>query len=98
MTPELTCCLNGITRRTVIEIAEDNGIEVLERSLTRDELYTADELFFCGTAVEITPIRSVDRIKIGSGKRGEITNLIQSTYLKTVRGEESKYQDWLAEV
>ena len=98
MTPELTCCLNGITRRSVIEIAKDNGIEVLERSLTRDELYTADELFFCGTAVEITPIRSVDRINIGSGKRGEVNNLIQSTYLKTVRGEESSYQDWLTEV
>ena len=98
MTPELTCCLNGITRRSVIQIALDNNLSVQERSLTRDELYTADELFFCGTAVEITPIKSVDRVKIGSGKRGEVTELIQSTYLKTVRGEDSKYTDWLDRV
>jgi len=98
MTPELTCCLNGITRRSVIQIALDNNLLVQERNLTRDELYTADELFFCGTAVEITPIKSVDRVKIGSGKRGEVTELIQSTYLKTVRGEDSKYTDWLDRV
>ena len=56
-TPALTCCLNGITRRTVIQIAKDHNIEVIERNITRDELYTADEIFFCGTAVEVTPIR-----------------------------------------
>ena len=66
MTPELTCCLNGITRRSVIQIALDNNLSVQERSLTRDELYTADELFFCGSAVEITPIKSVDRLFGGS--------------------------------
>lgn len=54
--------------------------------------------FFCGTAVEITPIKSVDRVKIGAGKRGKVTELIQSTYLKTVRGEDSKYADWLDRV
>ena len=69
LTPELTCCLNGITRRSVIQIAKDKGIDVQERQITRDELYTADEIFFSGTAVEITPIRSVDKVVIGQGKR-----------------------------
>ena len=74
ITPELTCCLNGITRRSVIKIAKDLDLDVLERQITRDELYTADELFFCGTAVEITPIKSVDKINVGSGHRGDITS------------------------
>ena len=64
LTPELTCCLNGITRRSVIQIAKDKGIDVQERQITRDELYTADEIFFSGTAVEITPIRSVDKLSL----------------------------------
>ena len=97
-TPALTCCLNGITRRTVIQIAKDHNIEVIERNITRDELYTADEIFFCGTAVEVTPIRSVDKTEIGNGARGEITTLIQSKYLDTVRGEAKEYSDWLSKV
>ncbi len=98
ITPELTCCLNGITRRSVIQIAKDLDLVVLERQITRDELYTADELFFCGTAVEITPIKSVDKINVGSGHRGDITSKIQQTYLDAVRGKSDKYSDWLSKV
>ena len=98
LTPELTCCLNGITRRSVIQIAKDTGIEVHERQITRDELYTADEIFFSGTAVEITPIRSVDKVVIGPGKRGEITKIIQETYLGIARGEIKEYDHWLSRV
>jgi len=98
MTPELMCCLNGITRRSVIQIAKDHGIEVIERQITRDELYTADEIFFCGTAVEITPIRSVDKINVGVGKRGEITKKIQETYISAVRANADQYKDWLSQV
>ena len=98
LTPELTCCLNGITRRSVIQIAKDKGIDVQERQITRDELYTADEIFFSGTAVEITPIRSVDKVTIGPGKRGEITTVIQETYSAIVRGEAKEYDHWLSRV
>ncbi len=98
LTPELTCCLNGITRRSVIQIAKDKGIDVQERQITRDELYTADEIFFSGTAVEITPIRSVDKVSIGPGKRGEITTVIQETYSAIVRGEAKEYDHWLSRV
>ena len=98
LTPELTCCLNGITRRSVIQIAKDKGINVQERQITRDELYTADEIFFSGTAVEITPIRSVDKVVIGPGKRGEITTIIQGTYSAAVRGEVKEYDHWLSRV
>ena len=98
LTPELTCCLNGITRRSVIQMAKDKGIEVHERQITRDELYTADEIFFSGTAVEITPIRSVDKVVIGQGKRGEITKIIQETYLGIARGEIKEYDHWLSRV
>ena len=98
LTPELTCCLNGITRRSVIQIAKDKGINVQERQITRDELYTADEIFFSGTAVEITPIRSVDKVAIGPGKRGEITTVIQETYSAIVRGEAKEYDHWLSRV
>ena len=98
LTPSLNCCLNGITRQSVIQFANDEGIEVVERNITRDELYTADELFFSGTAVEITPIRSIDKKEICNGKRGEITTLIQSKYLDAVRGKSESYQDWLTRV
>ena len=98
LTPELTCCLNGITRRSVIQIAKDKGIDVQERQITRDELYTADEIFFSGTAVEITPIRSVDKVAIGPGKRGEITTVIQETYSAIVSGEAKDYDHWLSRV
>ena len=98
LTPELTCCLNGITRRSVMQIAKDKGIDIVERQITRDELYTADEIFFSGTAVEITPIRSVDKVVIGPGKRGDITKVIQETYLAAVREEAKEYDHWLSRV
>ncbi len=98
LTPSLNCCLNGITRRSVIQFANDEGIEVVERNITRDELYTADEIFFCGTAVEITPIRSIDKKEICNGKRGQMTTLIQTKYLDVVRGKSESYQDWLTRV
>ena len=98
LTPELTCCLNGITRRSVMQIAKDKGIDVVERQITRDELYTADEIFFSGPAVEITPIRSVDKVVIGPGKRGDITTVIQETYSSIVRGETKEYDHWLSRV
>ena len=98
LTPSLNCCLNGITRRSVIQFANDEGIEVVERNITRDELYTADEIFFCGTAVEITPIRSIDKKEICNGKRGDMTTLIQTKYLDAVRGKSESYQDWLTRV
>ena len=75
-TPCLTSCLNGITRNTVIQFAQDNGIEVIEKNITRDEIYIADEAFFTGTAAEVTPIRELDGRQIGSGTRGAITEKI----------------------
>ncbi len=88
ITPPLgASILPGITRDTVIEIAKDLGIEVQESVIQRAALYLADELFFTGTAAEITPIRSVDRITVGPGKRGEITAKLQEEFFKIIRGE-----------
>ena len=96
LTPALTCCLNGVTRRTVIQIAKDHNIDVIERNITRDD-FTGRRDFFCGTAVEVTPIRSVDKTEVGNGGRGN-HNLIQSKYLDAVRGEAKEYSDWLSKV
>ena len=90
--------LVGITRDTIIEIAGDKGIEVVERDIHREEIYVADEAFFCGTAAEVTPIASVDGIKVGSGKRGPITSSIAQIYFDTVAGKVSKYEKWLTYV
>ena len=81
-----------------MQIAKDKGIHVVERQITRDELYIADEIFFSGTAVEITPVRSVDKVAIGPGKRGDITKVIQETYLAAVREEAKEYDHWLSRV
>ena len=94
-TPTLTSALDGITRDSVITIAHDEGIEVIEKNITRDEVYTADEAFFTGTAAEITPIKELDRRMIGNGARGEITEKLQSIYFDTVKGENDKYEAWL---
>ena len=94
-TPPLTSCLNGITRKTIITLANDLGIQVEEKFLTRDDFYIADEAFFSGTAAEITPIASVDRRKIGRGGRGKITEDLQKLYFNVVTGKEKEYQDWL---
>ena len=94
-TPPLTSILEGITRDCVIQIASEQGINVVEQRFTRDELYTADEVFLTGTAAEITPIREVDNRTIGNGLPGEITRRLQSTFFDIIRGKEERYQDWL---
>ena len=95
-TPDLTACLDGVTRRTVMQLAQDAGIKAVERRITRDEVYVADEAFFTGTAAEVTPIREVDNRPIGAGKRGPVTELLQKTYLSLVKGESGAYPEWLS--
>ena len=97
-TPELTSCLPGITRNTLMTFARDLGIEVRERRITRDELYIADECFMCGTAAEVVPIRELDNRVIGNGERGAITEKLQSMYFDLVRGKLTNYSDWLVPV
>ena len=97
-TPELTSCLEGITRDSIIRIAEDQGLTVTEKRITRDEVYVADEAFFTGTAAEVVPIREVDNRTIGTGVRGPITETLQRIYLESVRGAQAGYADWLAPV
>ena len=94
-TTELMTVLQGITRDSVIKIAGDKGFKVIEERFTRDELYTADEAFFTGTAAEITPIREVDSRAIGTGKPGPITLDIQQTYFGAVKGADKDYEGWL---
>ena len=95
-TPDLSAgALNGITRNTVLHIARDLGIEVVQKRITRDEIYIADEAFFTGTAAEVTPIRELDRIQIGQGCRGPITANIQSAFFDIVNGRNPKYAHWL---
>ena len=97
-TPPLHAVLDGLTRSTVMEIARDKGIPVAERSLTRDDLYVADEIFLTGTAAEVTPIREVDRRTIGNGERGPLTETLQAAYFDVVAGREPKYEAWLTYV
>ena len=98
-TPDLSAgALNGITRNTIFHIAQDLGLEVVEKRITRDEVYIADEAFFTGTAAEVTPIRELDRIEIGCGSRGPITEKIQSAFFDIVNGRNPKYAHWLTKV
>lgn len=97
-TPDLTSALNGITRKTVMAIAADLGIEIREKRITRDEVYIADEAFFSGTAAEVTPIRELDNRAIGEGVRGPITKKIQALYFDIVHGKVDRYADWLSHV
>lgn len=97
-TPDLASCLDGITRDSVITLAKDAGIEVIEKRITRDEVYCADEVFFSGTAAEITPIREVDNRQIGSGSRGPVTEKIQTLFFDAVSGKNPKYAHWLSPV
>ncbi len=97
-TPDLTSALEGITRRTVIELLNDMGYEVCERRITRDEIYIADEAFFSGTAAEVTPIRELDQRQIGSGRPGPVTQELQKQYFDVVEGRSNKYQHWLTYV
>lgn len=94
-TPELTSCLDGITRATVIELAQSEGLVVKEKRITRDEVYIADEAFFTGTAAEVLPIQSLDDRQIGSGKRGEITARLQKRYFDIVLGKEMYNKEWV---
>lgn len=96
--PLLVSGLTGITRATVIEIAGDLGIEVVSQPMTRDDVYLADEAFFTGTAAEITPIRELDGRTIGQGRRGPITERIQSTFFDAVNGRADAYRRWLTKV
>jgi branched-chain amino acid aminotransferase len=93
-TPELTSALEGITRDTVMTLARDIGLKVVEKRITRDEVYIADEAFFTGTAAEVTPIRELDNRPIGSGTRGPITEQLQSMYFDQVYGRSEVYQNW----
>lgn len=96
-TPDLAGgALDGITRRTIIQFAEDLGIKVIERRITRDEFYLADEIFMTGTAAEVTPIREYDDRVIGNGGRGEITEKLQTLYFDVVHGRNEKYMHWLS--
>ncbi|MBC7214503.1 MAG: branched-chain amino acid transaminase [Burkholderiaceae bacterium] len=98
-TPDLSAgSLNGVTRNTVLHICKDLGIDVVQKRITRDEVYISDEAFFSGTAAEITPIRELDRIEIGSGRRGPVTEKIQNAFFDIVNGRNPKYAHWLTKV
>jgi len=97
-TPELTSALDGITRATVIQLAKEEGYEVREKRITRDEVYVADEAFFTGTAAEVTPIRELDGRTIGCGSRGPVTEVLQRKYFDAVHGRTGSHGDWLSYV
>jgi branched-chain amino acid aminotransferase len=94
-TPDLTSALEGITRETIVKLAEEFGYEVREKRITRDEVYVADEAFFTGTAAEVTPIRELDGRAIGTGSRGPITEKLQSKYFDLVHGRVAEHMGWL---
>ena len=95
MTPTKDHCLNGITRQSVIQIAKDLNYDVVEKNLTFDDLISADEAFFTGTAVEITPISKVNEVKIGNDGAGEITKVLQNKFDEVISGKDLNYQSWL---
>jgi branched-chain amino acid aminotransferase len=97
-TPDLTAVLEGITRETLMTLAAEEGYTIKEKRITRDEVYLADEAFFTGTAAEVTPIREADGRLIGNGQRGPITEKLQTVYLDTVRGKNTRHQEWLTYV
>ncbi|MGJ3702727.1 branched-chain amino acid transaminase [Variovorax sp. AFSI2.2] len=102
-TPDLSAgALNGITRNTILHVCKDLGIELVQKRITRDEVYISDEAFFTGTAAEVTPIRELDRVEIGNrgdgGSRGPITEKIQAAFFDIVNGKNPKYAHWLTKV
>ncbi|TQV64625.1 MAG: branched-chain amino acid transaminase [Halothiobacillaceae bacterium] len=97
-TPDLTSALDGITRKTIVLLADELGLKIIEKRITRDEVYIADEAFFTGTAAEVTPIREVDNRPIGSGSRGPITERLQALYFDVVHGRHPKHLGWLSHV
>ena len=94
-TPDLTSALDGITRDTIFVLAKDMGLEIIEKRITRDEVYIADEAFFTGTAAEVTPIRELDGRAIGAGGRGPLTEKLQTLYFDQVHGRRDVYGEWL---
>ncbi len=94
VTPELTSCLEGITRETIFSFAEELGLEIRERRITRDEVYVADEAFFTGTAAEVLPIRELDGRIIGTGSRGPVTEKLQTMYFDQVMARRSEHPEW----
>ncbi|WP_029134555.1 branched-chain amino acid transaminase [Sedimenticola selenatireducens] len=97
-TPDLTSVLNGITRKTIFTFTQELGIPIVEKRITRDEVYIADEAFFTGTAAEVTPIREVDNRTIGNGGRGPITEKLQTLYFDHVHGRRAEHPEWLTYV
>jgi branched-chain amino acid aminotransferase len=97
-TPELTSCLEGITRDTIFTLAAELGYEIKERRITRDEVYVAEEAFFTGTAAEVVPIRELDGRRIGNGRRGPLTEQLQTMYFDQVRGRREQHPEWSAPV
>lgn len=95
-TPDLTSALEGITRDTIVQLAAEIGLQVIEKRITRDEVYSADEAFFTGTAAEVTPIRELDNRAIGNGERGPITAQLQKMYFDCVHGRDPKRSEWLS--
>jgi branched-chain amino acid aminotransferase len=94
-TPDLTSALEGITRDTIVQLANEIGLPVIEKRITRDEVYCADEAFFTGTAAEVTPIRELDNRSIGEGTRGPITTRLQAMYFDCVTGKAPGHMEWL---
>jgi branched-chain amino acid aminotransferase len=97
-TPDLTSALEGITRDTIIQLAAEEGLQIIEKRITRDEVYSADEAFFTGTAAEVTPIRELDNRAIGNGDRGPVTERLQARYFDCVQGRDPRHEDWLTYV
>jgi branched-chain amino acid aminotransferase len=97
-TPLNGTLLPGITRDSIITLARDAGLEVRETPLQRDFLYAADEIFLTGTASEVTPVRSIDRLTVGEGRVGEVTRMLQRTFLDLVQGKTEDRHNWLCHV
>jgi branched-chain amino acid aminotransferase len=97
-TPDLTSCLEGITRETIVTLAGELGVEVVEKRITRDEVYCCEEAFFTGTAAEVTPIRELDNRQIGMGQRGPVTTRLQTLFFDIVRGRSEAHGHWLTAV
>lgn len=99
ITPRLTdSVLESITRDTIIKLAEENGIPVVERNIDRTELYTCDEAFLCGSAMEITPVLSIDKYPVGNGETGSVTNTLHKLYLDAAQGKNEKHKDWVTPI
>ena len=97
-TPDLAASLNGITRKSIISLAEEDGIKVTEKKINLNEILEADELFFTGTAAEVVPIKKVDQKLIADGKRGRITTILQKKYFDQVRGKRDSFLEWLTPI